>query len=169
MPSFFPRHTVEWKLEEPRAFRRFSSSLVEMALVTGVLLRIYRSVVLTHGSNSWLYLGGTLTFGLVFLFLMATAHLGNYPIQRWAWRAPAFIAVEWAAEMVTSLVLIWAGREPNGTVRAEWHDWPSMALGTLARRGVAVLLWALLLAGIVQLVRRIMLSRVEEESEEAPA
>jgi len=68
-----------------------------------------------------------------------------------------------------SLFLIWAGREPNGTVRAEWHDWPSMALDTLARRGVAVLLWALLLAGIVQLVRRLMLSRVEEESEEAPA
>ena len=37
MPSFFPRNTVEWHIEEPRAFRRFSYSLVEMAIVTGVL------------------------------------------------------------------------------------------------------------------------------------
>ncbi len=42
MPNFFPIQTSELKFEEPKAFRRFSFSLVEMALVTGVLLRVYR-------------------------------------------------------------------------------------------------------------------------------
>ena len=59
MPSFFPRHTVELRIEEPKAFRKFSFSLVEMAVVTGVLIRIFRMLVLTHGSNNWLYLGGS--------------------------------------------------------------------------------------------------------------
>ena len=87
--SFFPRHTVEWHIEEPRAFRRLSLSLVEMALVTGVLLRVYRSYALTHRANGWLFFGGTLAFGLLFLLFMTSAHLANFPIQRWAWRAPA--------------------------------------------------------------------------------
>ena len=134
-----------------------------MALVTGVLLRVYRSYVLTHGANGWLYLGGTFGFGLLVLLLMATAHLANFPIQRWLWRAPAFVLIECAAEMATSLLLIWVGREPYGSVRAEWHDWPSMAIGALATRGIAIILWTLLLAGIVQIVRRLMAGSVEEE------
>ena len=47
MPTFFPRQTIEIRFEEPKAFRKFSFSLVEMAIVTGVLLRIYRLFVLT--------------------------------------------------------------------------------------------------------------------------
>ncbi len=162
MPSFFPRHAIELHLEEPRAFRRFSFSLVEMALVTGVLLRVYRSFALTHGSNSWWYIGGSFALGLVLLLGMATAHLANFPVQRWVWRAPLFVLVESAAEMAMSLLLIWTGREPNGTVRAEWADWPAMAAGTLLTRGIAVLLWALLLAGIVGVVRRTI---VHEEAD----
>ena len=171
MPGFFPRHTVELRLEEPAAFRRLSFSLVEMALVTGVVLRLYRSLVLTHGSNSWWYLGATFTLGLLFLFGMATAHLANFPIQRWTWRAPLFAAVAVAGEMLTSLLLIAAGREPSGTVRAEWSDWPGMLLNALLFRGVAVILWALLLAGVVTLVRRTVLARepIEEAEDDAMA
>jgi len=140
-----------------------------MALVTGILLHVYRSYVLTHGANGWLFFGGSLAFGLLFLLFMTTAHLANFPIQRWAWRAPAFALLECTGEMVTSLLLIWVGREPLGSARAEWHDWPSMAMGTLATRGLLILLWALLLAGIVQIVRRVMAGAVEEEKEEARA
>ena len=161
--SFFPRQTIEWHIEEPRAFRRLSLSLVEMALVTGVLLRVYRSYVLTHGATGWLLFGGTLVFGVLFLLFMTTAHLANFPIQKWAWRAPAFALLECASEMVTSLLLIWIGREPLGSARAEWHDWAAMAMGTLATRGLLILLWSLLLAGIVQIVRRVMAGAVEEE------
>ena|SRR5436309_3410952 len=167
--TYFPKQTVEWKIHEPRAFRRLSLSLVEMAVVTGILLRVYRSFVLTHGSNGWVYLGGSFAVGLLFMLLMTTAHLANFPIQRWAWRAPLFALLEWGSEMATSLFLIWVGREPYGTVRAEWQDWPAMAIGALATRGVAIVLWAFLLAGIVQIVRRVMAGTVEEEKEEAPA
>ena len=156
-------------MEEPPAFRRFSYSLVEMAVVTGILLRIYRSFALTHGSNSLLYIGGTLSLGFLILFAMVTAHLANYPVQKWVWRAPLFAAIEWAAEMATSVLLIWVGREPNGTVRAEWSDWPSMAVRSLVARSGAIMLWALLLAGIVVLVRRTIVHQDEPEDEEAPA
>ncbi len=167
--SFFPRQTIEWHLEEPRAFRRLSLSLVEMALVTGVLLHVYRSYVLTHGANGWLFFGGSLALGMLFLLFMTTAHLANFPIQRWAWRAPLFALIEWSGEMATSALLIWIGKEPLGSTRAEWHDWPGMAMGTLATRGSLILIWALLLAGIVQIVRRTMAGAVEEEKEEARA
>jgi hypothetical protein len=165
--SLFPRQTIEWHIEEPRAFRRLSLSLVEMALLTGVLLRVYRSYILTRGAGGWLLFGGTIALGILFLLFMTTAHLANFPIQRWVWRAPLFALIEWAGEMVTSLLLIWIGREPMGSTRAEFHDWPSLAMGTLATRAVFILVWSLLLAGIVQIVRRTMAAgAVEEEKEE---
>jgi hypothetical protein len=78
MTSFFPRHTVTWKIEEPPAFRRLSLSLIEMAAITGVLLRLYRALALTHApADSWAYLGGTFAIGAVFLLGMATLHLGK--------------------------------------------------------------------------------------------
>ena len=169
MPTFFPRNTVEWKLEEPPAFRRFSYSLAEMAIVTGIVLRAFRALALTHGTNSWLYLGGSFAFGLIVLLGMATAHLANYPVQRWLWRAPLFAVVEVATEMAVSALLIIVGREPNGTVRAAWHDWPSMAGDALKTRGAAILIWALLLAGIVVLVRRTIVRQDEPEDEDEPA
>jgi hypothetical protein len=166
MPTFFPRQTTEWRLEEPKAFRRFSYSLVEMAVVTGVLVRVFRLLVLTHGSNNWLYLGGTFAVGLLFLFGMLTAHLSNYPLHQYLWRAPAFAVVEVAAEMATSALLIALGREPNGTVRAHWDDWVGMGVNALLVRGLSIVLFGLALAGVVYLVQRTM---VEEDEEEQPA
>ena len=59
MTNFFPRQTVAWKLEEPPAFRRLTLSVVEMAVLTGVVLRLLRSIALTQGpADSWIYLGG---------------------------------------------------------------------------------------------------------------
>ena len=153
MSDFFPLHTATMRIEEPKAFRRFSLSLVEMALITGVLVRVYRSLVLTHGSNNFGYIAATMTLALVFLVFMATAHLANYPLQRWLWRAPAFAGLEVVGEMATSLLLIWLSREPNGTVRAHFDDWPSMAMRAALYRGAIVLVWSLILAAIVQVVR----------------
>jgi len=167
MPTFFPRQTVELRLEEPKAFRRFSFSLVEMAIVTGVLLRVYRLLVLTHGSNNWLYLGGMLAVGMLFLLGMLTAHLANYPLHQYFWRAPLFALVEIVSEMATSALLIAVGREPNGTVRAHWDDWMGMGLNALLVRGLPIVLWGLVLAGVVQLVRRTIVH--EEDEPEVPA
>ena len=163
MPTFFPRQTANWKLEEPAAFRRLSLSLVEMALLTGVALRLLRSLALTHGSNSWLYLGGFYGLFWLIFFGMATAHLGNYPIHHWLWRAPLFGVVEAAGEMLASLALIALRREPMGTDRASMRDWPGMAVETTLWHVVAIVLFALLLAGVVQLVRYTLLRAEHRE------
>jgi hypothetical protein len=154
MATFFPRQTIQLHIEEPRAFRRFSFSLVEMALVTGVLVRVYRLLILTHGANNWLYLTGVSALGIIFLLGMLTAHLANYPLHQYFWRAPAFAAIEVAAEMATSALLITLGHEANGTVRAHWDDWVGMSLHTLLYRGLGIVLWGLILAGVVSLVHR---------------
>ncbi len=154
MSTFFPKQTIEWRMEEPPAFRRLSLSMVEMAAITGVLLRLLRAVTFANGTASWLYYGALFAIGLALLLGMATAHLANFPVRRWVWRAPLFALIEAVAEMLMSLVLISIGREPEGTIRATFHDWPSMAERALLQSELAVCLWALLLAGIIALVRR---------------
>jgi len=158
MPSYFPHETVAWGTFEPGAFRKLTFSVVATAAVTGVVLRLYRAFVLTHGpSASWLYLGGAAAVAVVLFFGMATLHLGNYTVRRWLWRVPAFAAIEATAEMAVSAVLIAFGREPLGTGRAHFRDWWGMAGEVLAMRLVALTLLAIVLAGVVTLVRYAML------------
>lgn len=154
MPSFFPRNTVEWHLEEPQAFRRLSLSLVEMALIAGIVLRVLRALTFTLGRASWLFYGVAFAVGLLILLGMTTAHLANWTLRSWLWRAPLFALVETAGEMATSLVLIALRREPEGASRAEFHDWPSMAFRALLQSELSICLWAALLAGVIVLVRR---------------
>lgn len=163
MSSYFPKHTDMMRVEQPTVLRRLSLSMVEMALITGVLIRVYRSLVLTHGSSSFWYIGSMLTIAILFLIGMATAHLANYPLHHWLWRAPAFVGIEIIGEAIASLVLIWLGKEPNGTVRAHYDDWPGMVTRALLLRGLIVVLWSLALAGIVQVVRTRL---VKEEPDE---
>jgi hypothetical protein len=169
MPTFFPKQTVEFRIEESKAFRKISFSLVGMAIITGVVVRIYRLFVLTHGSNNWFYLGGAFALGTVFLFGMLTAHLANYPLHQYLWRAPAFALVDVLAEMATSALLISVGWEPIGTVRAHWDDWLGMGLNALLLRGMSIILWSLALAVIVSLVRRTIVQEEEDEADEIAA
>ena len=162
MSQFFPRKTTEIRIREPRAFRRLSYSLIEMALVTGVVVRTYRLVILTHGTNNWLYIGAAFAVGAVLLLGMVTAHLANFPLHQYMWRAPAFAGIEVAAEMVTSALLIAVGHEANGTVRAHWDDWIGMGLNALLIRGIAIIVWSAILAGSVQLVRRTVVHEDED-------
>ncbi len=154
MSNFFPRHSVEWRLEEPPAFRRLSISLVEMALLTGIVLRILRALTFTHGRASWLFYGAAFVVGAIILLGMATAHLANWTIRSWLWRAPLFALLETVGEMGTSLLLIAMRREPEGAVRAEFHDWPSMAFRALLQSELSICVWAALLAGAIVFVRR---------------
>ena len=166
MKHYFPKQSVQWHFEEPTVMRKLTLSLAEMAVLTGIALRLYRALVITHGTtSSWLWAGGTFALGLLLLCAMATVHLANYPLQRWVWRAPLFALIESAAESATALLLIWLGREPSGSTRAEWTDWLPMAGGTLWTREVIVCGWALFLAGVVWVVRRTILreQKVEEE------
>ncbi len=166
MPTFFPRHAIELRLEESKAFRRLSFNLVEMGVLTGVVLRLYRSVALTHGSPSWLYFGGTFALGVVFVCAMATAHLANYPLKKWFWRAPGFAIAIVVGEMAASLLLILVHREPTGTARAGFGDWPGMALNAFWTRELVVCGWAVLLALIVTIVRRTIFAAELHEKHE---
>ena len=160
MTPYFPRSTVEWKVPELPPFRRFSTSIVEMAVVTGVLFRLYRALAMTTGpASSWVFLVGAFALGALFIFGMATLHLGNFPLRKWVWRAPLFGAIEAAAESITSLALILARREPMGSERAHLHDWVEIAARTFFWRIIGVVVFALVLAGIVQFVRYLLLRR----------
>lgn len=168
MPTFFPRRTIEFRIEEPKAFRKFSFSIVEMAIVTGILLRVYRVLVLTHGLNNWLYFGASVAIGAIFLLGALTAHLANYPLHQYFWRAPTFALIEVAAEMATSALLIALRHERNGSVPAHWDDWVGMGLNALLVRGLPLVVWGLILAGVVQLVRRTIVHE-DDEPDEAPS
>jgi hypothetical protein len=155
----------EWDLEEPVAFTRIARSRVELALITGVVIRLFRAVVLTHGNATSAYLGAALVLGTLFLLGMATLHLGRFPLREWPWRAPLFAVFETAGEMLVSLVLIALHREPWGTARAEFTDWQPMATGVVFWRVLAVSLWALLLGGTVSFVRGRVLKDTGREVE----
>jgi hypothetical protein len=163
MATFFPQQTIEWRLEEPPAFRRLSLSLVEMALLTGVVLRLLRAFAFTHGRASVLFSIGAIAIWAIVLVGMATAHIANFPLRRWAWRAPLFAFVETVGEMLTSLVLIALRREPDGTARADFHDWPSMGARALLQSELTICLWVLVLAAAIVIARRIGVAKDVEE------
>ncbi|MDP9277820.1 MAG: hypothetical protein M3P00_00210 [Gemmatimonadota bacterium] len=155
----------EWDLEEPVAFARVARSPVELALITGVVIRLFRAVVLTHGNATTSYLGAALVLGSLFLLGMATLHLGRFPVREWPWRAPLFAVFETAGEMIVSLALIALHREPWGTARAEFVDWQAMATGVVFWRVLGVSVWALLLGATVSFIRGRVLKETGREVE----
>ena len=87
MSTFFPRHTADWRIEEPPALRKLTMSLAEMTIITGVVIRLLRSIVHSYGGGeSWLYLGGTFALGVTILFGMLAAYLANFTLRTWVWR-----------------------------------------------------------------------------------
>src|SRR4026208_1079581 len=121
----------EWDLEEPAAFARVARSPVQRARIPGVVIRLFRAVVLTHGNATTAYLGAALVLGSLFLLGMATLHLGRFPVREWPRRAPLFAVFETVGEMIVSLILTALHREPWGTARAEFMDWQAMATGVV--------------------------------------
>lgn len=165
MARYFPRETVHWHLEEPRAFRKLTLSLPAMALITGMLVRLIR-VGASELTVSWWGVFAGIALGAIVLLGLATAHLGNYPVKQWLWRAPVFGLAEGAAEAGVSALLIAIGVERLGSTRAHLSDWPSIATDTIIGtpglafvdgRVVMVSLFALVLAGVVQIVRYLLL------------
>lgn len=159
MPLLRPTMVITLKdLEEPGFWRKVSLSLVVMGVLTGAGLRSYRAFVLTFGwSDSWLWIAGTFIGGAVFLFLMATLHLGNYPARAWWWRAPMFALVEAGTEVLVSLALTLLGLEVVGSMSATIEDWQVTALRTLSFRIVGITLFAVVLALVSTVVRLLLL------------
>lgn len=148
-----------WRVREPAAFTRLARSLVDMALVTGIIARLYRAMVLSRSTSANGFFIVTLTIGALFLLAMATIHLSRFPLREWPWRAPAFAALEGVFEMLVSLLLISMHRESLGTGAAHFRDWPGMAMGTIGWRIVTISLFSLLLAGVVKWVRYMLLRK----------
>ena len=158
MSEFFPRTTIAWRLEQPDAIRRLTLSLPQMALLTGIVMRLWRSYVLTHGSpESWAWVGGTFLAGAGFLFLMCAIHLGNFTLRNWLWRAPAFAVLEAGTEIVMSLALTTVNLEPLGADMAELSDWLPTATRIFVWRLAGVLLFAGVLGIVVSVLRRLIL------------
>lgn len=154
MARYFPRHTQEWKHEESPAFQRLTRSLVEIAILTGVALRLFHAIAHVRAESAgWIYLGSIFALETIILLGAATLHLGNYTLRNWAWRAPAFGAIEGLAECLTIAGLIAIGREPLGTARATWADWPGLAFNAIFWGTIAVSVFAVVLGGAVKLVR----------------
>jgi hypothetical protein len=153
MPRYFPVDTLTMKVQEARPFRRFTFSVVEMAVVTAIVLRVYRALVLSLAGSNVMLLGLSFAVGFVVLFGMVTLHLGNFTVRRWALRAPLFAALEAGFESIVSLGLIALHREPLGSTRATFDDWPGIVLSIFTWRVGSIVVFALVLAAAVQLTR----------------
>jgi len=160
MNSFFPRHTSDWRVDEPAILRRLTMSIVETAVIAGVAVHLIRSLALTYGGGSFLYLAGTFALGLTILFGLLAAHLSNYTLRTWLWRAPLFALLESLAEIATSAVLIAFHREPVGSrERAEFADLGMIAGQTLLVRFASIIAFTLVLAAVVYVVRYALIKR----------
>jgi hypothetical protein len=153
---YFPRETLEWHTLEPTILRRLSISLVTMAVIAGVVLRMVRLASL-YASGLTVLLA--LIIGLAMLAAFVTLHLGNYPPRQWVWRAPAFALVQTVASLATSAVFVAVGMERLGSAAMGWPQWRLDIIPTLVRNSIAVCAYALLLAAGVQIVRRMLAAR----------
>ena len=68
--------------------------------------------------------------------------------------------------MAISLLLIAVHREPEGSARAHFHDWPGMAIRFLLYSELTVCLWAAVLAGVILLIRRSGMARGKRDEVE---
>jgi len=154
MSRFFPKDVIHWGEERLHPLRAFAIRTVEPAGITGVVLRLWRAALLA--STNWMLVVGGLVGGLLFLCGMLTWHLGNFPVKRWPPRVALFLVIEVFAEMGTSSLLIAVSRERVGSRVAIWADWWPMAGQTFVERTIVLVVFALVLGGTVQLVRRAM-------------
>jgi hypothetical protein len=164
MPLLRPT-TALTAFEEPTIFRRTTLSLPLMAFLAGAGLRSYRALVLEFGwSASWIWIAGTFIGGAVFLFLMVTLHVGNFPVRSWFWRAPLFGLLESVTEIVVSLSLTLLGLERIGSLVATFEDLQSTSMRILLFRVVGITLFTVLLALISTVVRLMLLPKKEESA-----
>lgn len=137
------------------AWRAFSRHTLEIAGVTGVLLRLYRAAVLSLDSAAgWQVFLMALIVGVVLACGALTWHLSNFPLRRWPARVASFVGIEVAAEFGTSSMLIALRREPLGSGLATWADWWSLAGNTLLERALVLGGYAGLLAVATWFVTR---------------
>ena len=157
MSRFFPRDVVHWGEQQLHPLRAFAIRTIEPAGITGVTVRLFRALLLSaSGTVGTFAFVGSILVGILILCGMLTWHLGNFPVRRWPMRTALFILVEVAAEVGVSSLLLAFSRERLGSRVATWADWWPMAGQTLFERSAIMLVFAVILAITVQMVRRII-------------
>jgi hypothetical protein len=165
MSPFFP----ERPFSGPRMdslIARIPRSLIPMALITGIVVHLYRVFVLASP---------TITFGWISLFLagageyvlllsLTTVYLGNHPVRQWIWRVPLFTVVEWLVEAAAVAVLIRIRFERIGSEQARAGDLSSIVIDRLVWHGAAIITFSFILAVVVQTVRYALLKHEHRDS-----
>ena len=145
---------------------RIPRSLVPMALITGIVVHLYRVFVLASP---------TITFGWISLFLagageyvlllsLTTVYLGNHPVRQWIWRVPLFTVAEWLVEAAAVAVLIRVRFERIGSEQARAGDLSSIVIDRLVWHGAAIITFSFILAVVVQTVRYALLKHEHRDS-----
>lgn len=151
----FPVHTIEWKAEEQTALRRLSLSLPWFGLVSGVVLHAYRWAALSAFLPR--ELGAILVevaVGVALMCGLTAAHLANFTLRSWRWRAPALGAFIALGESGASLLLTVLGQERLGRATATFAEWPASVVTILLTRVLVVSMFALILSVVVVALRK---------------
>jgi hypothetical protein len=145
---------------------RVPRSLIPMALITGIVVHLYRVFVLASP---------TITFGWISLFLagageyvlllsLTTVYLGNHPVRQWIWRVPLFTVAEWLVEAAAVAILIRVRFERIGSEQARAGDLSSIVIDRLIWHGAAIITFSFILAVVVQTVRYALLKHEHRDS-----
>lgn len=165
MVGYFPRNSIAWKIDEPPAFRALTLSLFGSALLAGVGLHLVHTLALTYIPEGRFVIFSILDAVLLLALLAAAgAHLANYPLRHWVWRAPSFAAVAAMGTIASSTALLTLHRERLGSSSANWHALPSLALRVISTDLISVCLFAVMLAAVVQVVRSALVRHEHRES-----
>jgi hypothetical protein len=158
MPRFFPERTIIWAEQEVALLRRFTLVAGEIGLFTGVLLRTANAVVMTYSGTParWTTIAAWYLLAAIVLCGAATAHLGNFPVRQWVWRAPVFAFWETGGAALASVGLLVFHHEFWGSAHAHPHDWPTIVISTLLWHTLAVCAYAVVLAAVVEGLREVL-------------
>lgn len=163
--AFFPEFPFKGERVDS-LLARIPRSLVPMAIITGIVVHSYVWFVLIRASVHFDWIALLLAFAgrFVLLLALATVYLGNHPVRHWIWRAPAFAVLEVAVEAIYVFALITLGTERVGTERASQRDWWGIVSDIATYHGVALLVFSLILAVVVQTVRYALLKHEHRDS-----
>jgi hypothetical protein len=137
-----------------------------MALVTGIVVHLYRVFILASPTISFgwvtLFLAGAGEY--VLLLSLTTVYLGNHPVRQWIWRVPLFTVAEWLVEVVAVAILIRIRFERIGSEQARVGDLGTIVMDRLIWHGAAIIAFSLVLALVVQTVRYALLKHEHRDS-----
>ena len=165
MSPFFP----ESPFSGPRMdslIARIPRSLIPMALITGIVVHLYRLFVLVSPAIKFGWISLFLGFAgeYVLLLSLTTVYLGNHPVRQWIWRVPLFTVAEWLVEVAAVTILIRGRIERIGSEQARAADLSSIVLDRLIWHGAAIITFSLILAIVVQTVRFALLKHEHRDS-----